>query len=328
MNSLGSSSAGREQLLRVDTTERSYRDRSCLAFQYLWLSATLLGVVSGLGLQAQTTATTQQQEQQNTAKPSQELKPPATGTQTPGGPTNAVDPNALKAHWIGSITAGFQFSRGQTNANGVSVMGDAQYGTAKRGYRFEGVLLYARVRVPLSPGVTQQFTAQDRRNAYITFYQQIHGPVFLLSRASVEHDVLSDVRIRGLSLTGIGVFLADSQRFQLLVAPGLGFGYEDKPNVREGGVFTPGVYQRMNWHITRIWSLDEWFQYRSSVSNSHDYFMTGTASVTGLIYKKLGFNLGYLYSYEGLVGIYGGNVVPQPPFRLLSQMTIGLRFTI
>jgi hypothetical protein len=267
-------------------------------------------------LHAQTGAPAQQESQ--AAQQNQEQKPA-----TP--PAAAPPAGKPKLRWTGSITGGFQFSRGQTNANGVSLMGDAQYAKADRGYRIDGIALFASVQ---SPGVPYRFVAQDRRNLYFTFYQRIHGPVFFASRSSLEHDVLRDVRIRAMNLSGIGFRLAASAKFQAFVAPGAGVAYEDKPGIRDGAVFTPGIYQRATYHISRIWSLDQWFQYRANPFNSHDYAMDGFAGLTGLIYTtKLGFNLGYIYSYEGLLGPYGGRVVPISTSRTLLQTTVGLRFS-
>lgn len=249
---------------------------------------------------------------------------PAAGR--PGEPANVANP---KIKWTGSITGGFQILRGQTDADGVSLTGDAQYAGVERGYRFDGMEIFARARAPIAPGVTQEYTAQDRRNAYFTFYQLIHGPVFFVTRISAEHDVLRDIRYRFMDLSGLGFRLAASQKFQAFLAIGAGGAEEDKPGIRHGAVFTPGVYQRATYHISRIWTLDQWFQYRANPSNSHDYAIDGYAGLTGLIYTtKLGFSLGYIYSYEGLVGFYGGNVVPTLPYHVLSQTTIGLKFTL
>ena len=249
---------------------------------------------------------------------------PAAGQ--PGKPANVVEP---KLKWTGSITGGFQIIRGQTDADGVSVTGDAQYAGIARGYRFDGLTIFAKARAPISPGVSQEFTAQDRRSLYFTFYQNIHGPVFFVSRVSAEHDVLRDIRYRFMDLTGVGFRLAASQRLQAFLAVGAGGADEDKPGIRHGGVFTPGIYQRATWHISRIWTFDQWFQYRANPSNSHDYSIDGFAGLSGLIYTThLGFQLGYIYSYEGLVGFYGGNVVPTLPYHVLSQTTVGLKFTL
>jgi len=296
--------------------------RSRTSFRRAAKAGLLRGPLAGLwlaaALHAQTGADAQQQSQ--AAQQNQEKKPAAAPA---APPAPAGKP---KVRWTGTLTGGFQFSRGQTNANGVSLMGDMEHATAPRGYRFDGIVLYASVA---TPGVPYRFVAQDRRNLYFTFYQQIHGPVFFASRTSLEHDVLRDVRVRAMNLSGIGFRLAASVKFQAFVAPGVGLAEEDKPGIRDGAVFTPGVYQRATYHISRIWSIDQWFQYRANPSNSHDYAMDGFAGLTGLIYTtKLGFNFGYIYSYEGLLGPYGGRVVPVSPSRTLLQATIGLRYTL
>lgn len=266
-------------------------------------------------------AVQQSQEKQNDQKP-------AAAPGAPGGVGSPPVADAAKIHWSGSITGGVQLSRGQTNANGVSVMGDASYTGPSRGYRFEGFEMYARVNVPVGPGINQSFTAQDHRAFSLTFFQHIKGRAFLVSRETVEHDVLRDVQFRAMDLTGIGYRVAVSPKFQALVVPGVGFAYENKPGIRDGKVFTPGVYQGASWHPQQFWLAEEWFQYRGNAHNSHDYQMDAYVGLTGMFTAKLGLQVSYIYSYEGLVTYYGGGVVPGTPYHVLSQATIGLRFRL
>jgi hypothetical protein len=288
---------------------------------------TIAGVIGAPGLKAQAEAGAQQAAENAGQAPDQkkaETAPPTSATTT--APKGA---DTAKLKWTGSVTAGFQLSRGQTNANGVSVAGDAQYAGVERGYRFEGTWLYATVRVPTTPGETAELTAQDKRNGYFTFYQEIKGPLFLVDRVSAEHDVLRDTKFRTMDLAGIGLRLAATQKFQAFVAPGVGYVYADRPNLQVGNFLAAGAFERASWHISRIWTFDQWFQYRVNPNNSHDYSLDGFAGLTGLVYTtKLGFSLGYIYSYEGLIGVYGGTVVPTTPYHTLSQLTIGLKFTL
>jgi hypothetical protein len=243
-----------------------------------------------------------------------------------GAPGSVPGADAAKIHWTGTVTGGFQFSRGQTDADGVSITGDGEYTGPDRGYRFEGVVMFAKVRAPTTPGESQVFTAMDHRALFFTFFQKIKGPFFLVDRMQVEHDVLRDINLRAMNLSGIGIHMAYKDKLQVMLVPGVGFAYEDKPQIRDGTVFTPGIYQGASWHFSKYWMFEQWLQYRANPDNSHDYTIDGSAGITGMFSAKLGFNFSYIYSYEGLVGFYGGTVVPTVPYRVLSQVTVGLRF--
>ena len=254
-------------------------------------------------------------------------KPAAPATTAPK-PDAAKPPADVKPKWNGSVTGGVQFSRGQTNADGLSVMGSADYVGPERGYRIEGIDMFARVHVPVGKGVEQTFVAQDRRSIFFTFFQQIKGRTFVVSRVSAEHDIARDVKYRVMNLTGIGYRLAEGKRLQALVVPGVGFSRENKPGIRDGAVFTPGIYQGASYKLGKYWSLEQWAQYRGNSHNSHDYSLDANAALVGMITARLGFQFTYIYSYEGLVGQYGGNTVAGIPYRSLSQTTIGLRFRL
>ncbi len=236
--------------------------------------------------------------------------------------SGAADAPAAAAHsrWAGVVTAAIQTSRGQSDVDGISITAQAGRSAGVIGYEIEGLYMYTGVAVPGQPKRT---TAQNRRALAFTASHRTNQYFSLINRSSGESDELRGLDHRFMNMSGISFNVLRSKRAQLSIAPGIALGHERKAAfpALAGGFVTPALFQSVKVALDKTWSVDQFVLYRSRIGDPHDYQIDGFAGLTGTFFvQRLGMQLGYRYTYEGLVG---------PGLkRANSQFTLGLSLKI
>lgn len=238
----------------------------------------------------------------------------------PTAPAMPTASTPAPVRWVGAITASILMSRGETDLNGLTISGEAAHTGVERGYKAEGLYMYNSIAIP---GRSDRFVAQDRRGLAFTFNQKLDGPVSFLDRASVDSDQQRGLVHRYMNMLGITIQTPKKERFQLALTPGIAVVNERKVAfpADAGTHATPAIFQTARYQLNKAWSVSQYILYRTRVSNSHDYQLDGYAGLTGMVFtQRIGMQLAYRYTYEGLVG---------PGFkRTNSQFTVGVSVKI
>jgi len=203
--------------------------------------------------------------------------------------------------WAGSITGGFQVSRGTTDVDGFTLSGEVGKQEVVHEYKFEGLFSYNSVAVP---GQRERYVADDRRILAFTYQHRIRGPISFVNRASAESDRQRSLNYRFLNISGVGFDTSPKDRIQATLIGGMGVVKEKKeffPKV--GARATPTVFHTAQFKLNKMWSLTEYVLFRTRLDNQSDSQVDAYAGLTGMVFtRRLGMQISYRWTYEGEVG--------------------------
>ena len=186
-----------------------------------------------------------------------------------------------------------------------------------RTYKFEGLYLYNSVGVP---SVAQRVVVQDRRALAFSFNQKMNNVVSFFNRLSVDSNRQQGINYRVMNMVGVTIRDPKKEhRFQLDFSPGAAFVDESKTAfpVENGLHVMPAALQTASLRISKAWTVDQYFLYRVRPSVAHDTHLDAFVGLNGMVFtRRFGMQLGYRYTYEGLVA--------PGLMRLDTQFTVGI----
>lgn len=248
--------------------------------------------------------------------------PPAT-TAAPM-PAPAADivktPEASRNPVHGSLTAGFQFLQGVTQAWGGSFDGNLSKAYSERGtFVTRGTYNYAKVTIADAPKVDKVQANRGQISVGLDQTFGAHGVV--QARSLYLRDPVQQIFSRYEELVGVGYRDADkAKRIDFAVVPGVSLLRQDTFLATDlGWQAAVGLHQQLGVNFNKSWSVAQGFNYRHNLRDEADS-IEESASLTGLIAKGLGLQIQHLYTRESLVppGV--------PPYQQTFQVGLQVKF--
>ena len=220
----------------------------------------------------------------------------------------------------GSLTAGFQFLGGVTEAWGGSFDGSISRAYSEQGKLVaRGTYNYAKVTISDSPKVDKVQTNRGQISVGLDQTFSAHG-VFQ-ARSSYLRDPVQQIFSRYEELIGVGYHYADkAERVDFVLVPALSLLRQQTFLANDDGWQAGvGVHEQLSAKINKAWSLGNGFTYRHNMRDNDDS-IEESASLTGQIAKGLGLQIQQLYVRESLAppGV--------PPYQQTFQVGLQVKF--
>ncbi|MBM3778932.1 MAG: DUF481 domain-containing protein [Acidimicrobiia bacterium] len=226
----------------------------------------------------------------------------ARAQQAPVTPPSTEPPAAAApAGFTGSVTMGVSVESGQTDLTGVQLSFDG-----RRPYSDNGALTmsasYQHGTTRL-PDTTARTTVADHMDAHLGVEHDYGERWVLMARTEALRDRIQRIDYRFTQILGVGPQLRKG-RLHFRIVPGVQLLGHDKNVAGENGFnFNYGFFQDATVAINAGWSLSESLFASRDVSDSGDYFLSFSTSLTGAITRRLGIQFAYVHTYESLLPV-------------------------
>jgi hypothetical protein len=205
-------------------------------------------------------------------------------------------PPAPLVKWTGSLSAGTTLEAGRAFQRSTNVTFNLARSDPHNAISVDTTYLRSTLKI-----ADKRLTAADRTAFNLMYERPLNNRLSLVTRGTAERDTLRLLAYRLVNLSGVGITVAKTTRFEFHFTPGIAVATQDKGSAAlNGSQFGVGGFEALTYRVGERWSVTHYAIARTNVQDVQDLVIDSKTSLTGMMTKRLGLELALLYNYEGL----------------------------